>query len=126
MPLPAPLKSLLLAARATADAALDPLLDLADATYVSPKPSPAPLDFIGIVHDTGTGLIEQITEVNTLQALSDLRVKVIDSSDGHRSMTIVRKEIGAQIRPGMLTRSILDVMESNQRRGYRIMLHGPD
>lgn len=126
MPLPPPLKSLLLAARATADRALDPLLDLADATYVPPKPSLAPLDFIGIIHNTSTSEIEQITDPSTLQALSDLRVKVVDSSDGHRSMTITRKEIGLQLKPGMHTRSILDTMERNQARGYRIMLHGPD
>jgi hypothetical protein len=121
MPLP-PLRSLITAARTAADYALDPLLDLTVAAYVPPKPQPQPLDYVGIIHDTGTSIIEQITEPSSLPVLSELRVKLIADSDGHRSMTIVQKEVGAQIRPGQLTRSILDVMEANMVGAYRLLL----
>jgi hypothetical protein len=126
MLVPPQLRALISSARSVADHALDPLLDLTAAAYVPPKPQPAPLDYVGIIHDTSTGQIEQITKPNTLQMLSELRHKLITDTDGHRSMTIVRKEVGAQVRPGMLTRSILDIMEANQARAHWIMLHGPD
>jgi hypothetical protein len=123
MPLPPQLKSLITAARTALDIVPDTVIAAA-AHYPPSRPQLAPLDYTGIIHDTGTSIIEQITEPNSLPALSDLRVKLISDSDGHRSMMITRKEIGAQLRPGMMTRSILDVMAANQARGYRLLLHG--
>jgi hypothetical protein len=121
MPLP-PLRSLLSSARAAADRYVTEPIIAAAAHYPPSRPSPAPLDWRGVIHDCGTGIIEQITDPASLPALSEQRAKLIADSDGARSMTIVRKEVGAQLRPGQLTSAILSVMERNQWQGYRLLL----
>jgi len=68
------------------------------------------------------GLIEQITDENTLAALSDARDKIISSSDGARGMHIVEVAVGKQCRPGQSTSRILDILEAVQRRAYEIYL----
>jgi hypothetical protein len=69
-----------------------------------------------------TGIIEQITDANTMSALQNMRNKIISSTDGHRSMVIVEVAVGKQCRPGQPTSRLLDILEANQRRAYEIYL----
>ncbi len=80
--------------------------------YPQPAPSPAPIDYAGIVVDCGLGIIASITDPNTLAVLSEYRNKVISESNGERSVTIVEKGVGALLRPNMPVNAILDVMDS--------------
>jgi hypothetical protein len=74
------------------------------------------------VTECGTGLIENIGEPSTLAVLAEYRNKIISSSDGAKSVTVVCKEVAAVLRPGMPVSRILDVIEDQQRRGYEILL----
>jgi len=100
----------------------EPLISIASASYVPPRPMPEPLDFAGILINCGTGLIENIGEPSTLAVLAEYRNKIISSSDGAKSVTVVCKEVAAVLRPGMPVSRILDVIEDQQRRGYEILL----
>ena len=91
-------------------------------TVPLPAPMPEPLDHCGVIYSTGEGIIEQITDAGTLQSISELRDKIISSSDGHRGMHIVEVAVGKQCRPGQPTSRILDILESNTRRAYEIYL----
>jgi len=95
---------------------------IAAATYVEPRPSPAPLDYVGVIYSTLTGIIEQITDSNTLSVLSEARDKLIVGSNGERNMVIVEKSVAAVLKIGMPSSAILDVMESMQQRGYELLL----
>ncbi|SRR6266487_2112020 len=94
----------------------------AAASYVPPKPMPEPLDFVGVIHNTNEGIIEQITDPATLTTLSALRDKIISSSNGDKSMIITSLAVGKQCAPGQPTSRILDILESNLVDGYSLLL----
>jgi hypothetical protein len=108
--------------RAAADRMLDPLLEIAAASYVPPKPMPEPLDYCGVIIDNNTGDIEQITDASTASALSELRNKIISTSNGAKGMTIVEAAVGKQCKPGQPASRLLDILEANQRAGYELYL----
>jgi hypothetical protein len=83
--------------------------------------NPEPRDYVGILIDCGTGLIEEIGEPSTLAVLAEYRSKVISSNDGNKSVTIVAAPVGKMLAPGQPTSRILDVIEATQRRGYELL-----
>ncbi len=122
MPILPPLRSILSTVTAAADRAIvDPLLEIAAASYVPAKPMPEPSDYCGVIYNTNEGIIVQITDAATMRTLADLRTKVISSSDGERGMKIVEVAIGKALKPGQPTSRILDVIEATQRRGYELL-----
>jgi hypothetical protein len=110
--------------RAAADRMFDPLLDLAAASYVPPKPQPEPFDWIGVVTNCDEGTIEQLTDPNTQSALAHQRDKITSATDGHRNMTIVRKEVGLRLKVGWPSSMILDIISADQEAGYALLLRG--
>jgi hypothetical protein len=109
------------AASALADAPVAALTAIASAVP-PPRSSPDPLNYCGIVTDTTTGTIISITEPSTMSDLQTIRSKIIEGSNGARSLVIVEKLVGAALAPNMPTSSILDLIEANQRDGYRLLL----
>jgi hypothetical protein len=88
--------------------------------YPPPRPQPPPSNFCGIIHSRGT--IEEITAPNTMYSLADARNKLIEDTNGHRSMVIVEKGVAAHLKPEMPTSTILDVLCRLQDSGYRELL----
>jgi hypothetical protein len=123
MPIPQPLKQILTVARKAVDIVPDTIIAAA-AHYPASRPQPAPLDYRGVVIRCNEGVIETVTDPASYETLRELRDRTISNSDGAMSVTIVAAAVGAQLKPGMLTRSILDVMAANQARGYQILLGG--
>jgi hypothetical protein len=70
------------------------------------------------------GIIEQLTDPNTQSALAHRRDKIISQTDGHRSMTIVHKEVGLRLKVGWPSSTILDIISADQEAGYALLLRG--
>lgn len=93
------------------------------ASAVPPQPPmPEPLNFAGIVYDTSEGLIETITDPNTMSALQQQRNKIISGTYGKKGMTIVEAAVAKQCAPGQPMSRLLDVLEAIQRRAIEIYL----
>jgi hypothetical protein len=116
-----PLKSTIASITAAADRALDPLLDLIAAV---PPPSPhEPKDYVAILHVDG--VIEAVSEPDTQYDLHVYRNKVIEQTDGAKSVTIVAAWMKPLLAPGQPSSRILDILESVQRRAYELMMGPP-
>jgi hypothetical protein len=117
-----PLKSTIASITAAADRALDPLLDLV-AAVPPPRPDPEPRDYIGILHSEG--IIEAVSEPDTQYNLHVYRNKVIEETDGAKSVTIVAAWMKPLLAPDMPTSRILDILEAVQKRAYELMMPPP-
>jgi hypothetical protein len=118
-PLKSTIVSIVTAVTGTADRALDPLLDLV-APVPPPRPDPEPRDHIAIT--TCDGEIEDVSEPNTQYNLYVYRNKVIEQTDGAKSVTIVAAWMKPLPAPGQPTSRIQDILEAVQRRAYDLVL----
>jgi hypothetical protein len=121
-PLKSTIASLTAAVTGTADRALDPLLDLVAAVPPQP-PNPEPKNYIAVLHSDG--IIEDVSEPNTQYNLYVYRNKVIEETDGAKSVTIVAAWMKPLLAPGQPSSRILDILESVQRRAYELIMGPP-
>jgi hypothetical protein len=106
--------------RAAADRMLDPLLDLAAASYVPPRPQPAPSDWVVVI--ARDGVIDMLSDAMPLDQANQQRAKVIAGTQGGVAVQIIHKSVAARLRVGMLSSAVLDVLESQLDRAYSILL----
>src|SRR5438128_2059818 len=100
--------------RAAADRMLDPLLELAAASYVPLKPMPAPSDWVVVL--ARDGVIEMLSDAMPLDQAQQNREKVIAATQGGVAVHIVHKSVAARLRRGMASSAVLDVMENQLDR----------
>jgi hypothetical protein len=91
-------------------------LPASTAQTVIPPRSARP-DWVAVA--SANGVIVYISEPNNLDELNRYREKTTRDTDGDISVTIVRREIAARLRVGMMSQNILLAMEEQVNEGYR-------
>jgi hypothetical protein len=111
---------------AVADRLLDPVLD-ACAAYPQPRPFPQPLNYVGLVYNTATDRILDITDPMTEFELQAFRIKQIESTDGQVNVQILPVLLKSKMRIGARAHeSWLSALEETAYRAYEILTTQPE
>src|SRR5207248_9971535 len=57
----------------------------------------------------------------TNEKARNYQTRIADQTNGEMGSKLIQKWVGARLRPRMTTAAILDVMETDLRRGYELM-----